>query len=263
MIEDRFGDSLPSMEELAAILREEPFCRAFRPEKEAAYPPPASFSSAPPLPASTAVTNPFDFPHSAAIPSLRQPVSRVRRLLWALEDLLFFWLCVTLVSGAVLFTASREPGKSFLGYTIFIAKTQSMAPAQDGSSLPGGFSQGAAILAQRCLPEEIEINDVITFNADAANKSAAYLTERVVEIKEELDGKLGLFFVTKGDASLQESRSISGKQLVGRKIASVPLLGTLLQRMCERPVPSYAMLACFFAVLVLLRFFSLHKRKGY
>jgi signal peptidase I len=182
----------------------------------------------------------------------------LRKTLSAIGNLLFWMFCIALVVGSALFAVSRDPNKSYWGYRTYNVLTASMTPTvqADGTTPPGGFKKGALILIRMCKPEDIAVGDIITFNPSPNDtENTRYLTHRVVEIKTELGGKPGVFFVTKGDRNNDADPPISGDMLIGKKVFSIPGAGGFLQNVREHFALAIVCVVCFFGAIFMLRWY--------
>ena len=178
-------------------------------------------------------------------------VGKVFRLV---SNIVFAVVCITLVIGSILFAFSNDPGKSYFGFRIYNVLTKSMTPKEDGSSLPGGFEQGAVILVKMCKAEEIKVGDVITFNPGTHDvNGTSFLTHRVIEIKTALNGKQGIFFVTQGDANNSPDPPISGNMIIGKKVFHIPHAGSALQWIRSNFILSMIILISFFMSIFFFR----------
>jgi signal peptidase I len=176
----------------------------------------------------------------------------------AVRSILVFAFCALLVIGSALFAFSRDPQKSVFGYRFHNVLSGSMTPQPD--SPPGGFSAGDLIIVRRCAPESITAGDIVTFAIDA--DSGTYLTHRVVEVKTRLDGRPGLWFITRGDANNADDPPIPADRAVGKKVLSIPGLGTVLQRTRENLLPVIVFVLAFFSFIAALhRCFAKPKEK--
>jgi len=186
-----------------------------------------------------------------------------RKLLRLASDILFWVVCVTLVVGSILFSVSKDPRKSYLGYRTYSVKTESMTPRADGASPPGGFRKGDMIIVKMCRPEEIKTGDIITFNPSVREEdNQMFLTHRVVDILTELGGKTGTFFVTRGDFNNADDPPISADMLIGKKVFGLPKAGTFLQKVRENFPLALTTIICFFACIIMFRwYFSGTKKK--
>jgi len=192
-----------------------------------------------------------------------RPVTPFKRAMRFISNIAFFAACIALVAGSIMFNASSDPHKSYLGYRPYNVITQSMTPKSDGSSPPGGFRQGDLIVIKMCKPEDIQVGDIITFNPSSGDsENTLYLTHRVIEVLSELGGKEGTFFITKGDANNSADPPISGEMLIGKKVFSIPKAGSLLQSIRERPTWTISTVVCLFGLIIALRwFFAIPKSK--
>jgi signal peptidase I len=164
--------------------------------------------------------------------SARPPAARLRPAAAIAADVLLAALCLALVVGSVLFFLSHHPNRSLFGFRVYGVLTASMAPGPD--SPPGGFSAGDLILVRRAAPETITAGDIITFQTGP--DSEVFLTHRVMEVKTELDGRQGLWFVTRGDANNADDPPVAAELVFGRKVLALPKVGGLIQDARDHPV---------------------------
>ena len=191
-----------------------------------------------------------------------KPATSLKKVLKIASNLCFWAICISLVIGSVLFAISNDPQKSYLGYRTYSVLTESMTPRPDGSSPPGGFKKGSVILVRMCQPEDIKVDDIITFNPNANDKeNTMFLTHRVVEIKHELGGKEGIFFVTRGDFNNSNDPPISSDMLIGKKVFHIPGIGGFLQKVRENFTLSIITLVCLFACIFLFRWYFAAPKK--
>jgi signal peptidase I len=185
-----------------------------------------------------------------------------RKLFKSITNLCFWLVCLSMITGSVLFAVSNDPQKSYLGYRTYSVLTDSMTPRADGSSPPGGFGKGAVILIRMCRPEDVKVGDIITFNPSAREEeNTMFLTHRVKEIKNELGGKEGIFLVTRGDANNSDDPPISGDMLIGKKVFHIPGVGGFLQKVRENFLLSILTVISLFACILLFRwYFAAPKR---
>ena len=185
-----------------------------------------------------------------------KPPTPARKVIKFITNLCFWAVCILLVAGSLLFAVSNDPQKSWMGYRTYNVLTESMTPQQDGTSPPGGFKKGAVILVRLCKPEEVGVGDIITFNPTAGDEqNAMFLTHRVKEIKDELGGKKGTFFVTRGDFNNADDPPISGEMLIGKKVFHIPGAGGFLQKVRENFLLSIFTIICLFACIFLFRWY--------
>lgn len=189
---------------------------------------------------------------------------KAKRFTKLFANIAFYALCIALLGGSILFSVSKDPRKNYFGYRTYSVLTESMTPKADGSSPPGGFREGDMIVVKMVDdPQTIKIGDIITFNPSIRDdENTMYLTHRVVEIKDELGGKAGLFFVTRGDDNNTDDLPISSDMVIGKKVFHIPRIGTWLQKVREHFVLAMVTVVCFFAFLFMLKwYFSIPKQK--
>lgn len=180
-----------------------------------------------------------------------------RRKSKVLIDVLFYTVNLLILLGAVLFSFSNKPDKSLLGFRVYNVLSNSMH-SQDGN-YQDGFSKDDVIVVKRIPPEQIQVGDVITFMV--GNDANAYLTHRVAEIKANLNGKDGLFFVTKGDTNNVYDPPISAEQYIGKKIFKIPYAGLTLTFIQRNLVLVIAFVASWLGFIYLLRLILLDRKR--
>ncbi len=177
-------------------------------------------------------------------------------------------LLSVLAALAVMVLAVLLAGAHFAGLTLCGVLSGSMEPT---------YSAGDLICVRRVEPWEIEVGMPITF---AADESRAARTSRVTDVavrttalrsmtdedgapllgrdgqpilrETALDEPL-YYFRTRGDAQDEEDpEPVSGKNLIGTPVFSLPYLGHLAARM--ETAAGRAMAACFGLALLILMF---------
>jgi len=191
-----------------------------------------------------------------------KPKTKGRKIGRIVFDVLFYVIILLIVGGAVLFASSSDPTKSLFGFRPYVAKTASMTPTPqaDGTILRGGFHVGDLVIVRITAPENIKVGDVITFNPDSSNPSV-YLTHRVTQVLNNLNGDPGVYFVTKGDANPSEDPPISGAMMVGKSVMIIPFAGTLLQFLRDNFVLALIVVISAFGFVILLRMYLADPRK--
>jgi signal peptidase len=189
------------------------------------------------------------------LPQPREAAARGRdgrgaRLLF---NALFCLLIAAIVGGAAFFAFSGNPRKSFFGYRLYTVKTPSMTPRADGSSPPGGFRAGDAILVKLCEPEALRPGDIVTYVP--GSDPSVYLTHRVVRVLDRLGDDAGVFFVTRGDANDADDPPIHGGMVIGKKVLAVPGLGVGLQFLRDNLFLSLVRVGSCVGFAVLLRMY--------
>jgi signal peptidase I len=151
-----------------------------------------------------------------------------RGVLSLVLNVLVFALCVVLTGGAVAFTVSNKKDKSFFGYRFYNVLSESMTPTiqPDGTMPKGGFYTGDAIIVKLIAPENVKVDDIITYNTSSAQIDDPPLTHRVVEIVRRDNG---LYFVTKGDHNATTDPELPSTALIGVKVAAIPKLGHVMR----------------------------------
>ncbi len=194
-------------------------------------------------------------------PIVREPVvesSRLRtaRKVGSTAGNVLFWAVIGLMLiGSVFFAVSNNPGKSIFGYRFYNIQTGSMTPGNYSreNGFNDGFYAGDMVIVKLCDPADVKKNDIITFMP--GDSSDVFLTHRVVEIKNELAGQPGTYFVTRGDANNTEDPPISGAMLVGKKVLTIPNAGKIIQYIREHLMLCLIMVLAAFLLILALRLF--------
>lgn len=119
-------------------------------------------------------------------------------------------------------TGEKHNPPKFSLYTIL---TQSMMP---------NINPGDVVIDSKIdNPEDIKINDVITFYADIPEVHGNTITHRVIAIKKDTDGKY--YYRTKGDNNLVEDGiDIEFDNVVGKVALRIPKLGRIQNLMATK-----------------------------
>ena len=123
-------------------------------------------------------------------------------------------------------------GKAAFGYRLLHVLSASMEPA---------IGCGDLILVKSCGPENVRPGDDITYYVN----QEVLITHRVIEIRTELYGEQGLWFITKGLNNNIEDLPVEAGQLLGKVTMRLP--GALWTWMSEHLV-----IAVIALILVLL-----------
>ncbi|MHC5229556.1 signal peptidase I [Enterococcus sp. LJL99] len=195
-------------------------------------------------------------PRSRA-PQRNRPINRVSEspqksseaLLFSFIWTLFFYtFTIGILMMAVMFSFSSKSSASIFGYRFYTVLTNSMAPQKKGPS--GGFYAGDIVILKMTKGEDVRKNDIITFTVGDGSR---YLTHRMVDRKDELNGEKGNYIITKGDANQSNDPPITADRVVGKVIFSVPKAGNILDFVREE------FWACLVSVLSLYGFFLVLK----
>ena len=106
-------------------------------------------------------------------------------------------------------------GVRLFGLKTFVVLSPSMEPT---------FSTGSVVYVKSIAPEDVKVDDVITFYIDDETSA----THRVVEVLTDANGQP--CFRTKGDANrIPDTRVVTADQLIGKEIVAIPKLGKLVE----------------------------------
>lgn len=128
-------------------------------------------------------------------------------MLRKLRRLLLVGITTLFIVFSVVMLALLLPG----GVKFFSVQTGSMEP---------NLSPGDLVLVRKKAASEYRVGDVVTF-INPANRRET-ITHRIAERADE---SKQVVFTTKGDANTAADRPISENLIIGKQIASLPLLG--------------------------------------
>ncbi|MGX7244205.1 signal peptidase I [Enterococcus quebecensis] len=165
-----------------------------------------------------------------------------------LSNLIFYGVTIGIIVMAVMFSFSSKSSASIFGYRFYTVLTNSMVPQEDGPK--GGFYAGDIVIVKLTDGNKVKKDDVITF---AVGDGSRYLTHRMVERKDELNGEKGDYLITKGDANKTNDPPIKADRVLGKVVFIVPKVGDVLEFVRAE------FWACFVCILSLYGFFLVLK----
>ena len=164
------------------------------------------------------------------------------------SNLFFYVVTIGIIMMAVMFSFSSKSTASIFGYRFYTVLTNSMVPQENGPK--GGFYAGDIVIVKMTDGTKVKKDDIVTF---AVGDGSRYLTHRMVDRKDELNGEKGDFLITKGDANKSNDPPIAADRVLGKVIVAVPKIGNLLDFIREE------FWACLICVLSLYGFFLVLK----
>lgn len=123
-----------------------------------------------------------------------------------------------------------------------------MVPQENGPE--GGFYAGDIVIVKLMDDNKIKKDDIVTF---AVGDGSRYLTHRMVERKNELNGKKGDYLITKGDANQSNDPPVKADRVVGKVVFALPKIGSVIGFAREE------FWACLVCILSLYGFFLVLK----
>lgn len=177
---------------------------------------------------------------------------KATKIISIIRTIFIYILSACILIAAILFAFNASPNKSIFGFRYYTILTESMEPE---------LSVGDLIFVQLKDAENININDVITFNP--SSDSDAYLTHRVTEKIEDYQGTGVTCFKTKGDANdTEDSFLIDESRVIGTVNFHIPGLGYVIRFVQLRwyiVIPIIIMIFVFFHLLKV--YFSYNKKE--
>lgn len=165
-----------------------------------------------------------------------------------LSNLVFYGVTIGIILMAVMFSFSSKSTASIFGYRFYTVLTNSMVPQENGPK--GGFYAGDIVIVKLMEGKNVKKDDIVTF---AVGDGSRYLTHRMVEHKDELNGEKGDYLVTKGDANKSNDPPISADRVLGKVVFAVPKIGSIIEFAREE------FWACLVCILSLYGFFLVLK----
>lgn len=143
-------------------------------------------------------------------------------------NLLFYTLMIGIILSAVMFAFSEKSNAAILGYRFYQVLTDS--PQKD--SPPGGFYSGDMVIVRATDGSKVEEGDIVTFQVGEGDR---FLTHRMVDRLDELNGEKGDYIVTKGDANNLKDPPILAERVFGKVVFVIPKVGNMMAFVRENP----------------------------
>lgn len=189
---------------------------------------------------------------------MRQDYSEIERkqmtkspsflLFSVLSNLVFYGITIGIILMSVMFSFSSKSTASIFGYRFYTVLTNSMVPQENGPK--GGFYAGDIVIVKLMDDNKIKKDDIVTF---AVGDGSRYLTHRMVERKNELNGKKGDYLITKGDANQSNDPPVKADRVLGKVVFALPKIGSVIGFAREE------FWACLVCILSLYGFFLVLK----
>lgn len=150
-----------------------------------------------------------------SIKKRKQNVKQMKRIIDIVLVILIYNIILLSVS-----CMNRIEQITILGCKAYIIRTNSMEPE---------INIGDVVIVQKVKEEKLKIGDVITFD-----KETKVITHRIIEI-EEKNGSNN--YITKGDNNnMEDSEKIVYENIEGKKLITIPYLGSLIMFLENRIV---------------------------
>lgn len=146
-----------------------------------------------------------------------------RKIFLFVYNLFFYTLTIGILLSSLMFAFSEKSDAAILGHRFYQVLTDSMAPQPDSPSK--GFYAGDIVLVKMTDGTQVKEGDIVTFQVGEGDR---YLTHRMVERLDELNGQAGDYIVTKGDANQSKDPPISADRVRGKVVFVIPKMGNLL-----------------------------------
>ncbi|MEO1769663.1 signal peptidase I [Candidatus Enterococcus ferrettii] len=162
-------------------------------------------------------------PPQSAQPLQEAKKSTNRKIFLFLYNLFFYTLTIGILLSSLMFAFSEKSDAAIFGYRFYQVLTNSMAPQPDSPSR--GFYAGDIVLVKMADGSQVKEGDIVTFQVGEGDR---YLTHRMVERLDELNGEKGDYIVTKGDANNSKDPPISADRIYGKVSFVIPKMGSVL-----------------------------------
>ncbi|MEO1768827.1 signal peptidase I [Candidatus Enterococcus ferrettii] len=146
-----------------------------------------------------------------------------RKIFLFVYNLFFYTLTIGILLSSLMFAFSEKSDAAIMGHRFYQVLTDSMAPQPDSSS--GGFYAGDIVLVKMIDGSQAKPGDIVTFQVGEGDR---YLTHRMVERLDQLNGQAGDYIVTKGDANKSNDPPILAERVRGKVMFVVPKMGSFL-----------------------------------
>ncbi len=146
-----------------------------------------------------------------------------RKIFLFVYNLFFYTLTIGILLSSLMFAFSEKSDAAIFGYRFYQVLTNSMAPQPDSPSR--GFYAGDIVLVKMTDGSKVKEGDIVTFQVGEGDR---YLTHRMVERLDELNGEKGDYIVTKGDANNSKDPPISADRVYGKVAFVIPKMGSVL-----------------------------------
>ncbi|MGG5317755.1 signal peptidase I [Enterococcus sp. AZ072] len=146
-----------------------------------------------------------------------------RKIFLFVYNLFFYTLTIGILLSSLMFAFSEKSDAAIFGYRFYQVLTNSMAPQPDSPSR--GFYAGDIVLVKMADGSQVKEGDIVTFQVGEGDR---YLTHRMVERLDELNGEKGDYIVTKGDANNSKDPPISADRIYGKVAFVIPKMGSVL-----------------------------------
>lgn len=162
-------------------------------------------------------------PHAGAQPLQEAKESTNRKIFLFVYNLFFYTLTIGILLSSLMFAFSEKSDAAIFGYRFYQVLTNSMAPQPDSPSR--GFYAGDIVLVKMTDGSQVKEGDIVTFQVGDGDR---YLTHRMVERLDELNGREGDYIVTKGDANKSKDPPIEADRVHGKVTFVIPKMGNIL-----------------------------------
>ena len=146
-----------------------------------------------------------------------------RKIFLFVYNLFFYTLTIGILLSSLMFAFSEKSDAALFGYRFYQVLTDSMAPRAD--SPKGGFYSGDIVLVKMVDGTQVKEGDIITFQVGDGDR---YLTHRMIERLDNLNGQEGDYIVTKGDANNSKDPPILAERVRGKVTFVIPRMGSIL-----------------------------------
>lgn len=143
----------------------------------------------------------------------------------------------TILVGLSVILSILLVGVRIFGLKVFTVLSPSMEPT---------YKTGSVIYVKSVKPEDLKVNDVITFSISKTTTA----THRIVEILPKTND--ALYFQTKGDANkIKDASPVHETNVIGTPVFTIPYLGYLAS-FIQNPRGKYLSIAIILILLIVV-----------
>jgi len=174
---------------------------------------------------------------------------KIHRVLSTVASALFYLGLIIIFLLAVVIRAESGNRDNLFGFSFFTVLSGSM---QD--ELP----KGSLIVVRETDPQSLKVGDNITF----MHGTNTAITHKITQIQENHYGDGIRGFTTKGTNNMfPDPEIVSAADIIGAVTFSIPLLGSILAFIANKPVTVFLVLGAIIAVAAIARKFLVERTR--
>ena len=165
---------------------------------------------------------------------------KVRKILKFIGNILFYLILAFLIYTSFSIVAATKRGEQpeIFGYKFYVVLTGSMKP---------NIEPGDLIVTRETEVSEIECGDIITFKVEGVDSVTTH------RVKEIIDSKDGISFLTQGDANnIEDKEPVEAGDVQGRVVKVIPDAGKVVDFMKNNLIIILAIIIAVFVLIIVI-----------